>query len=59
MDTSIHNSLEKWAPCGIITLSTDFGTSGMLEIAIKNANARTALNARRGQPVTVRPQPAP
>jgi len=33
-----------------------FGSSGMLEISVKNASARLALKARRGQAVTVRPQ---
>lgn len=39
-------------PFGII------GSSRTLEISLKNASAREALNARRGQPVTVRTQPA-
>jgi hypothetical protein len=32
-----------------------FGSSGMLEISARNASARLALQARRGQSVTVRP----
>ncbi|MBM4310937.1 MAG: SAM-dependent chlorinase/fluorinase [Deltaproteobacteria bacterium] len=39
-------------PFGII------GSSRTLEISLRNASAREALNARRGQSVTVRPQTA-